>query len=141
MFKLKIITVGKTKEAWLSQGIQEYTTRLKNVMSIEWSLAKNDLQLDQYLEKEASYIALDPQGILMSSEEFSKKLHEQLLKKGSRLTLVIGGSDGLSKAQKNKADFLLSLSALTFTHQITRLVLLEQIYRAVEIEKGSAYHK
>lgn len=141
MYKLKIITVGKTKEAWLAQAIQEYTTRLKNVMSIEWVLAKTDQQMEQFLEKEPSYIALDPQGTLMSSEEFSKKLLHQFVKKGARLTLVIGGSDGLSKRQKTGADLLLSLSPLTFTHQITRLVLLEQLYRALEIEKGSSYHK
>ncbi len=141
MFKIKIITTGKTKEAWLKEAIEEYSQRLQATASIEWVLAKNSVQLDEILKKEHSFICLDPMGKAYSSEEFSTFLFHQLIAQGARLTFVIGGPDGLSKATASKAAFLISFSRLTFTHQMIRLLLLEQLYRAVEIEKGSSYHK
>ncbi len=141
MYKIKIITIGKIKEPWLSDAIQEYTNRLKTSMTIEWVLVKDDEKLQQIVEKEASYLCLDPSGSLYTSEAFSTFLLEKLETHGSRLTFIIGGSDGIPKELKAKATHLISLSPMTFTHQCTRLILIEQIYRALEIAKGSAYHK
>jgi len=141
MYKIKIYTVGKSKESWLNAGLEEYTKRLKTEMTIEWILAKNSLSLDEYLQKESYYLALDPQGLSFSSEAFSALMLKEFIKGGSRIVFVIGGAEGLSKAAKSRAKFLISLSPLTFTHQLTRLVLIEQLYRALEIEKGSSYHK
>ncbi len=137
MFKIKIYTVGKHKESWLNQALEEYTTRLKSHMQITWHLSKTLPDLS----KEKDYIALDPRGELMTSEDFSTFLHKQLETCRSRLTFIIGGAEGLPPAIKSNANALISLSKLTFTHQITRIILLEQLYRAAEIEKGSAYHK
>jgi 23S rRNA (pseudouridine1915-N3)-methyltransferase len=141
MFKIKIFTVGKTKESWLQQATEEYHKRIKNTIQVEWVLCKNDEQLVSTLEKESSWISLDPKGSLLSSEEFSTFLFSELEEEGSRLNLVIGGAEGLAPSIRKKSKSLISLSKMTFTHQITRLILLEQIYRALEIRKGSGYHK
>lgn len=141
MLKIKVYSVGKTKEVWLQEALGEYERRLKAILTIEWILAKNDEQLKQFLEKEENFICLDPQGKHYSSEEFASFIAQAFRQGGSRVNLVIGGAEGLPSEVKARAKSLLSLSRMTFTHQITRLVLIEQIYRAFEIEKGSSYHK
>lgn len=80
-------------------------------------------------------------GKTFTSEEFSKFLMENLESEGGKLRLVIGSSEGLTPKLKNKAKYLISFSKLTFTHQITRLILLEQIYRGIQISKCTPYHK
>jgi 23S rRNA (pseudouridine1915-N3)-methyltransferase len=141
MFKIKIATIGKMKEPWLKEAIEEYSQRLKSTVSIEWIYAKNSPQLCEILKKEPSILCLDPLGKAYSSEEFSTFIFQQLIATGARLTFVIGGPEGIPEEITNRAAFLLSFSRLTFTHQMIRLLLLEQLYRAIEIEKGSAYHK
>lgn len=141
MFKIKIFTIGKTKESWLQEASEEYQKRIKSSIQLDWILFKNDMQLIAALEKEDQWISLDPNGKQFSSEEFSKHLFNQLEKNGSRLNLVIGGAEGIPQCIKDKSKELVSFSKMTFTHQIVRLLLLEQIYRAQEIQKGSGYHK
>lgn len=140
MFKIKILSVGKTKEAWLDQALNEYLKRLQPIAAFEFVWAKSDKQLLELVAKEPHFICLDANGTLMTSEKFSSFLQDQLEKNGSRLTLVIGGAEGLPPSLKATAE-LISLSPMTLTHQVTRLILLEQIYRAFEIAKGSKYHK
>src|SRR5205823_3474442 len=140
MYKLKLFSVGKTREKWLDEALQEYLKRLKPIASLEFIWAKNNEQLLQLTAKEPVLVCLDPQGNLFTSEQFSGLLHDQLTKGGSKLSFVIGGADGLPSELKQK-PLQISLSRLTFTHQITRLVLIEQIYRAFEIVKNSPYHK
>lgn len=140
MYHLKILSIGKTKEKWLDDAIGEYTKRLRPYLKIEMLWAKDNAQLIDWTRKESSYLCLDPKGKTFTSEKFSKFIIKEWEKGGSHLTMVIGGAEGLpSELQKN--GLLISLSLLTFTHQITRLVLVEQIYRALEIHRGSAYHK
>lgn len=141
MFKIKVITIGKTKESWLQDALEEYHKRLKSIIQIEWILLKNEDLLPAAVQKEPSFIALDPKGKLVDSVALSHLLFQTLEKEGSRLAIVIGGAEGISSEIKQNALFTLSLSPLTFTHQLTRLILLEQIYRAYEIKKGSSYHK
>lgn len=114
---------------------------MKATLSIEWVLAKNDEKLLELAQKEPLLLCLDPKGVSVTSEEFSRLFYTSLVKGGSRLAFVIGGAEGLPSALKRKSSHLISLSPLTFTHQITRLILLEQLYRALEIQKGSSYHK
>lgn len=140
MVKIKIITVGKTKESWLDQALSEYTKRLSGRADIEFVIVKNDDQLIRTLEKEAHYICLDVEGQMMDSSAFANYLMKSLEVHGARLSLVIGGPEGLPKEVRGQAK-LLSLSPMTLTHQCARLILLEQIYRAFEITKGSKYHK
>lgn len=141
MHKIKIYTVGKTKESWLQEALGEYEQRVRPVAALEWILAKNDAQLKQFLEKELHFLCLDPNGTQYDSIGFSKALMHWLEQMGSRLVFVIGGAEGLSEEIKKRAKLTLSFSKLTFTHQITRLILLEQVYRAFEIAKGTGYHK
>lgn len=140
MIKIRILSIGKTKESWLEEALDEYVKRLKPTLQIEFAFAKNDAQLLEWLAKETRAIALDPQGKLLTSEAFSAFLYDQIEAGGARLAFVIGGPDGLPPSLRQNA-LLLSLSPLTFTHQLARLVLVEQLYRAVEIAKGSPYHK
>lgn len=140
MLKLKILSVGKTKEKWLEDAFLEYLKRLKGTVHIECLWARDSQQLLEWAQKESSYLCLDPKGRLLTSEEFADLLFQQWEKNGSRLTLVIGGAEGLPQELK-QGNLLISLSPLTMTHQITRLVLIEQIYRTIEIRKGSHYHK
>jgi 23S rRNA (pseudouridine1915-N3)-methyltransferase len=141
MYKVKIITVGKTKEKWLSEGLEEYHKRLQAHMQIEWLLAKNLSGLISYAEKEKTYISLDPKGLLLSSEEFSKEIYKQFEKGGSRISFIIGDAEGIPPSILSSSRLVLSFSPLTFTHQLCRLILLEQLYRASEIARGSPYHK
>ena len=140
MLKLKILSVGKTKEKWLEEAFNEYVKRLKPLVQIECLWAKDTAQLIEWAHKEASFLCLDPVGRQLTSEEFSAFLVQTWEKEGSRLTLIIGGAEGLPAELKQNRS-LLSLSSLTFTHQLTRLILIEQVYRALEIQKGSRYHK
>ncbi len=133
MLKIKIITPGKIKERWLDIALAEYEKRLTRVLSIEWVLKE--------VLPEAPYICLHPEGNAFTSPAFSKFLYKEWERGGSRLTFVIGGPDGLTEKVLQGASHLITLSKLTFTHQMTRLILLEQIYRAVQIEKGTDYHK
>ncbi|NGX46052.1 MAG: Ribosomal RNA large subunit methyltransferase H [Chlamydiae bacterium] len=106
---------------------------------MEWIHPKDDTQLIQLAAKEVRSVALDPNGTLRTSPDFSTWLIDAFEKRGCRLTLLIGGADGLPKELPVQEK--ISLSPLTFTHQLTRLVLVEQIYRALEISRGSPYHK
>lgn len=140
MFKIRIISVGKTKEEWLKAGIEEYTKRMSKSVEVSWMLAKHDSQLESLALNEKGLICLDPKGTMLTSEQFSGFLIDQIELQGSKISFLIGGAEGIPESLKQKAP-LISLSKMTFTHQMTRLFLLEQIYRALEIVKGSSYHK
>lgn len=140
MLKLKILSVGKTKEKWLEDGCSEYVKRMKPKVHIEFCWAKDDVQLIQWAQKESGILCLDPQGKSFTSEAFSQYLFSEWEQHGSQLTVIIGGAEGIPYELKKKTK-LISLSSLTFTHQMTRLIIMEQIYRAFEIQKNSSYHK
>ncbi|MCC6127627.1 MAG: 23S rRNA (pseudouridine(1915)-N(3))-methyltransferase RlmH [Chlamydiae bacterium] len=137
MMKIKIYTIGRCKESWLTDALSEYEKRLQGRIEIKWLLAKDDAELAKWVLEEPVLIALDVQGELATSEALSAKLFQL----GSRLSFVIGGAEGLPPSIKTHARWRWSLSPLTFTHQMTRLILLEQLYRASEIERKSPYHK
>jgi 23S rRNA (pseudouridine1915-N3)-methyltransferase len=130
MMRIKIISPGKTKEPWLLEALAEYEKRLSVKAKIEWVFPKELSTI------ETPYALLDVKGSLISSEDFSK----YLMSKPSH-TFVIGGAEGPPLEIKEKASFKFSLSNMTFTHQMVRLILLEQIYRGFEIHRGSKYHK
>lgn len=140
MLKIKILSIGKTKEEWLNLALNEYLKRLKTTVSIEFCLVKTDAQLIDLVQEEKVVICLDPEGKKVTSEAFAEYLQKKLIDGGSKIAMVIGGAHGLPEALKTHSNKI-SLSDLTMTHQIVRLVLVEQIYRAFEIIKGSNYHK
>lgn len=140
MLKIRVYSVGRPKESWTDEAIQEYAKRLRATMTIEWIWCADDKQLTILVQQQPQVICLDPRGDMLSSEEFSKTLFKRLEQGGSQLTFVIGGADGLPSVLREKYP-LISFSKLTFTHQMMRVLLTEQLYRAVEIERGSPYHK
>lgn len=158
--KIKLVTVGKLKEKYLKDGIAEYAKRLKHFTKFELIELSDEktpdkasyLENQQILEKEGNrilskitdkefVIALAIEGQQFPSEEFSKILSDITIRGISNITFVIGGSLGLSNAVKKRANLLMSFGKLTLPHQLMRLVLVEQIYRAFMIQQGSPYHK
>jgi 23S rRNA (pseudouridine1915-N3)-methyltransferase len=137
---IKLISQGKSKEKWLQEACSEYEKRLLGRVNFSFIWAKDSPQLEKYCLLNPKAIALDPQGQLFDSIKFSNFLFQQFEQLGSHLTLIIGGAEGLSKSMVDKKK-LISLSPMTFTHQMSRLILMEQIYRACEIQQGSRYHK
>jgi 23S rRNA (pseudouridine1915-N3)-methyltransferase len=134
MHQIKILTIGKTKEAWLTEALAEYEKRLTPLAKISLELARDDEALALKTKLEPNVSCLDPAGQQFTSEAFAG-----LIGRSARHTFVIGGPDGLPPSLRHYP--LISLSPLTFTHQITRLLLYEQIYRACEINRGSRYHR
>ena len=158
--KIKIVTVGKLKEKYLKDGITEYSKRISRFASVEMiELADektpdraSDSENEKILNLEGNRIlskigdrefvvVLAIEGKTLSSEEFSKQLEQASINGYSTLTFVIGGSLGLSPQVKKRANLSLSFGHLTLPHQLMRLVLVEQIYRAFTIQQGSPYHK
>lgn len=140
MYHLRIVSIGKTKEPWLEAACSEYIKRLSQRMTIDFVWLKTDAQLTTALQKEHNVVGLDLAGKALTSEKFAAYIEKSFEKGGSHLTLVIGGPEGLPKEVRDTYP-LISLSPLTMTHQIVRIVLLEQLYRAMEILAGSPYHK
>jgi len=151
--KATIRIVGrKTSEKWIEEGCKMYETRLRpNNVDVVTEWCKNNDALIKNVQNDAErstpIIMLDPFAKESSSEVFTDRFYKWVEKGGSRVVFVIGGAEGLpeelrsGKALGNQKPILYSLSQLTFTHQFARLVLVEQIYRASEIRKGSGYHK
>ena len=155
--KIKIIALGKIKEKFLKEGIEEFLKRLTPYASIEVvelnTIGIKDENLtDKILEQEGEkilslvksnsfVITLEIDGANFSSEKFAQKIEEIANEGYNEIIFVIGSSCGLAKSVSNRANFKLSLSKMTFLHQFARLILIEQIYRAFKIQKGETYHK
>lgn len=144
--RVRIVSVGKTKEKWLEQAIDEYIKRLRPTLALECQWVRDDAALEaawtRTLDSTERCIVLDERGPMCDSQQFTSIFFKQLEEGGSRLSFFIGGAEGLPPAIKAtpKAGQL-SLSRLTMTHQMVRLLLVEQVYRASEIRRGSKYHK
>ena len=141
MYHVKILTIGKTKEPYLQQALQEYTKRLQKDVKIEWELAKKGENFLRLAKKHKNYICLEQKGLELSSLEFAYFIKNNFEKNGAKTIFIIGGSKGLPKEVQVGATNCLSLSKLTFTHQMARLFLLEQLYRSIQIWKKTSYHK
>ena len=134
--RLTINAIGKIKKPWIKEGIDQYRKRMPDLIIREFKHFK----IINFKEKRDKniIISLGEEGKSFSSKEFSSLL---LNFNNQKITFFIGDSDGLSSQFKYNSDLLLSLSPLTFTHELARLVLIEQIYRAVSIAKNSPYHR
>lgn len=156
--KITILAVGKLKEKYLAQGMQEFIKRLKPYCSLEiLEVSENALpekfsaaQLQEHLEIEAQKILklvperaymflLDLHGQQLSSEALAAQI-DGLTNNYSQFVFVIGGAFGVGESLRKRADYRWSFSQLTFTHQMIRLLLIEQVYRAFKISKGEKYH-
>jgi len=160
IMQVRIIAVGKIKERFLTEGIAEYEKRL--IPYLKLSIAEiaeerrgvhaNAGAEAQAIEREgerilaaipdgAVVVALDVRGKELSSEQLAARMHEWQMAGVSPVVFVIGGDLGISRAVLARADLRLSLSPMTFTHQMVRMIILEQIYRASRINSGEPYHK
>ncbi len=154
---IKIIAVGKIKEKYLKDAISEYVKRLSSFCSLsvievpaedilDESLAEKykDIEADKilsYIKKDSFVITLEIDGKSLSSEEFASKIKDISYSGINETVFIIGGANGLHKKVSDIASFKLSFSKLTFTHQMVRLLLLEQIYRSFKIINNEKYHR
>lgn len=157
---ITIIAVGKLKEKYLKDGINEYLKRLSSYVKITILEVADEKAPDNFSEKELLQvkekegerilqlikdnqyvIALVIEGESLSSEDFAIEIDKLVTYGKSNIVFVIGGSLGLSEEVNKRADKRLSFSKMTFPHQLMRLILVEQIYRALKINKGETYHK
>ncbi len=157
---ITVISVGKLKEKYLKEAIDEYAKRLQRYCKISIIELQDEKTPDNASEKEelqiknkegeailkaikdnSFVVALDLKGKMLTSEEFSSYIEELGVSGKSDLAFVIGGSLGLSQDVLNRANYKLCFSKMTFPHQLFRVMLLEQIYRGFRIMKGEPYHK
>ncbi len=151
---IKILCVGKLKEDYLTSGIKEYLKRLDAWEKVEIIEVKEYLSSDikKVIEVEGDYlldkidkndfvITLEIEGKMLTSEDLASKIDQLYTYGNSNITFVIGGSYGLSNKAKSRSSLALSFSKFTFPHQLMRLILLEQIYRAFTINNHKEYHK
>jgi len=151
--KINIVAVGKIKEKYLIDGIKEYAKRLSayavvnevevpeetSLLNIETKSQREGVRL---LEKAKGFkIGLDMKGLGLESKELAKLIHANMVDGISEMSFIIGGSNGLSDDVRKKCDILLSFGKMTFPHQLFRLMLYEQIYRAFTIINNTPYHK
>jgi len=158
--KYRIISVGKIREKFYAQGVNEYLKRLTPYIGIELLdgleekvnpragekdiekvLRKEGVRILSLLGDNELLVVLDGQGKLLSSEELALFMEDWNMSGLSRINLVIGGSHGLADAVKKRANHIISFSKMTFPHQMAVLILSEQVYRGFKILKGEPYHK
>jgi 23S rRNA (pseudouridine1915-N3)-methyltransferase len=158
--KITILTVGKLKEKYWKQAIAEYEKRLSAYSKIEIIEVPDekapenmsDKEVEQVKEKEgqrllakvkqqSTVITLEIKGNMLTSEGLAKEIESRMTRGQSDFTFIIGGSNGLHKDVLDRSDYALSFSKMTFPHQMMRVILIEQVYRAFKIMRGEAYHK
>lgn len=145
MQKVYFVVVGKIKESFYTEAVAEYTKRLSRFAKVEIKElpegANPEAEADSILRACKGYvIALAVEGEKLSSEKLAAKL-QKLTNDGKDIAFVIGSSCGLADRVKQAADYRLSFSDMTFPHQLMRVILAEQVYRAFMINAGSTYHK
>jgi len=154
--KIKLITIGKTDKKYFVQGIDEYTKRLKHYIKFDTIVIpdiKKNKKTDENLQKKIEgelilknikntdfIVLLDENGDTFSSVEFSKFMEKQTIKSLKTLVFIIGGAYGFSDEVYKAANKKIALSEMTFSHQMVRLIFVEQLYRVFTIIKGEPYH-
>ncbi len=154
--KVELWMVGKTSFDYLKEGMEIYEKRLKHFLSFEWKIIpdlkntknlkpdqikqKEGDQILQKLHKDDFLILMDERGMDFTSLEFAQFLEKQFLNSQKRIVFLIGGAYGFSKTVYERANKKIALSKMTFSHQLIRLIYMEQLYRAMTIIKGTPYH-
>lgn len=157
MIELKFVFVGKTKESWIAEGLDHYEKMLRQFGDLEFLTVKDEKvtqhssekivleregeRILKSIEKNSYSIALDSRGKMISTEELAGLFIERMNQGYNNFVFVTGSALGLSPEVIRSADLTLSLSRMTFPHQLVRLILLEQVYRAFSIIGGRKYHK
>ncbi len=153
--KVTIIFIGKTEKSFIDEGIEKYTARLKHYIKIEWFTlpsvkGKGSVSKSLLINKEGEIllsklkstdfvILCDEKGSELTSLGLASYISRLMISE-THLVLIIGGTYGVSEAVRSRANFILALSQMTFPHQLIRLFLAEQLYRAMTIIKGEKYH-
>ncbi len=145
--KINLLTVGRLKEKYLADAVAEYVKRLRPFSTVEIKEVPEQRSIEEEGERLLALVpktgwlcVLDVGGTELTSEEFAARLETLMVEGRSEWTFVIGGAFGISQRLRAEADFRLSLSRMTFTHQMARVILVEQIYRAFKIIRGEKYH-
>jgi 23S rRNA (pseudouridine1915-N3)-methyltransferase len=153
--KIKVISIGKTKEDWVIAGVDEYLRRLKRYAALDYmeipavkfpDQAKEGVLLEEAKRFEAhlkpgnQVILLDDKGLQLDSVEFSAWMNKRFTNGGGDLVFLIGGPFGFHESIRKRALDYIALSRMTFTHQMVRVIFLEQMYRAMTILKNEPYH-
>lgn len=160
MIAVNIICIGKLKESYLRDASAEYSKRLgafcklniteiqpkrlpdqPSEAEIDAALSAESKQILAKISQNSKIVAMCIEGSQMSSEQLAKQFETDAVSGTGSLSFIIGGSFGLSDEVKKRADLKLSMSKMTFPHQLARVMLLEQIYRAFQINSGGKYHK
>ncbi|WP_298251781.1 23S rRNA (pseudouridine(1915)-N(3))-methyltransferase RlmH [uncultured Arthrobacter sp.] len=147
---IRVLAVGRKHESWVAEGIERYTKRLKKPFELSWQLIAHSAREQDAARTEESerllskvgtdfVVLLDERGKAIDSPALSRTLLAPLESSRS-VTVIIGGAYGVDPAVHQRADFVWSLSPLVFPHQLVRLILAEQVYRAQEIAGGRSYH-
>ncbi len=153
--KHELLFLGKIKDKFIAEGVEEYASRLRHYASFTITLLKEKgrargqssavdsegVQLLQAVSPGALIVVLDPRGKQFTSLDFSRLIDEWEMQGVKQVCYLIGGPDGHSPGVLKAADLLLSLSRMTFTHDMSRMLLVEQLYRAYTIKAGEKYHK
>ena len=140
MLKVTIICVDKLREKYLREAAAEYEKRLSAYCNLKTAEVSDDEGLKAALPKKAYKIALCIEGKQLSSEELAEKIEDIAVRGYSELAVLIGGTDGMGEDVKAMCDLRLSFSKMTFPHPLMRVILLEQLYRAMNISAGGRYH-
>jgi 23S rRNA (pseudouridine1915-N3)-methyltransferase len=154
--KIKLLTLGKTNGDWLIKGIEDYKSRLKHytnfeiieipdiknkaTLSIEKLKEAEFIELEKYIDKDSLVIALDEHGKEMNSQDFSNFIDKKIVAGNRQLIFIIGGAFGISAKLLTTCNDKIALSLMTFSHQMVRLIFVEQLYRAFTIIKNEKYH-
>lgn len=144
MIGIQVVCLGKLKEKYYISACEEYLKRLNAYAKVEVIELSESADASEILKKVKNGAYLVPmciEGEMLSSEKLAEKVADVANKGISKLCFFIGGSDGLPDEVKNRADLKLSMSRMTFPHHFARVMLLEQIYRAFQINEGGKYHK
>lgn len=148
---IKILAIGKKHESWIVEGVQRYQQRLRAPFDVEWVLLPHSSLEGERARQEESerllsrlkaddyVVLLDERGRLLDSPRLSGLLAEQF-SASRQIVFIIGGAYGVDDTVHRRAQLVWSLSPLVFPHQLVRLLLIEQVYRAEQIERGSSYH-
>ena len=149
--KIAIICIGKTKKGYIGEAVRDYLGRLRHYAPVDWievqqvrktdqSLQKERERIEAQIDKRAFRVSLAEDGDVFTSEGFAQWLQKRQIDGTKKIEFVVGGDMGLHPSIISKSDMCLSLSPMTFTHQMARVILLEQIYRAFTIIRGEPYH-
>ena len=154
--KIRLLTIGSTDKKYMKEGIDEYVKRISFYIPFDLKVIpdlknRNTLSPDQQKDKEGqlilnqivpgdSVVLLDEHGLELSSVEFSKWIEKKMVSGIRQLVFIIGGPYGFSKTVYQRSDGMISLSKMTFSHQMVRMIFAEQVYRAMTILKNEPYH-